>query len=279
MSAKIAVVQMWSTRDKAENLEQMERLVREAAANGARLVALPEIFTYIGLDSGSRENAEDIPGPTVDKLSKLARELSVTIHGGSLFEKAADGRRVHNTSVVVAPDCDIIGKYRKLHLSDIRLSGNATVVAEPEMVIGGDDIITIDSEVGKLGLSICFDMRFPELYRLLTLQGAEIVFVPSAFTMFTGKDHWETLLQARAIENQVHVVAAGQMGVRSANEAFYGRSVVIDPWGVVVSKARDKVGVIYADIDLDQQRELRNNLPSLKCRREDVYSLKAASPR
>ncbi len=273
MSAKIAAVQMWSTRDKSENLEQMERLVREAAANGARLIALPEIFTYIGLDADSRENAEDIPGPTVDKLSRLAKELSVTIHGGSLFEKAADGHRVHNTSVVVSPDGDIVGKYRKLHLSDIRLSGNATVVAEPEMVIGGEDIVVIDSEIGKLGLTICFDLRFPELYRLLTLQGAEIIFVPSAFTMFTGKDHWETLLQARAIENQVHVVAAAQLGIRSPKEAFYGRSLIVDPWGVVISKARDKVGVIYADIDLDQQRELRGNLPSLKCRREDIYSL------
>ena len=277
MSAKIAVAQMWSTRDKQENLEQMEFLVREAAANGARLVALPEIFTYVGLDSGSWENAEDIPGPTVEKLSRLARELSVTIHGGSLLEKSADSRRVHNTSVVVTPDGNVVGKYRKLHLSDIRLSGNSTVVAEPEMVIGGEDIVVVDSEVGKLGLSICFDVRFPELYRLLTLQGAEIIFVPSAFTIYTGKDHWETLLQARAIENQVHVVAAGQLGVRSAKEAFYGRSLVVDPWGVIVSKARDKVGIIYADIDLDHQRELRSNLPSLECRREDVYSLTAKS--
>ena len=271
MKYKIAACQMRSDRNKDENTKKMKEMVRYAAEQGALLVSLPEYWNYLGLDSEVVKFAESIPGPTTECLQELASELGIFLHGGSIVEKSEDNSKIYNTTVMIGPDGNILNKYRKLHLAEIHLQDNSTVVLESDNVMSGNSVEVVKTKLGTFGFSICFDMRFPELYRVLFLKGAEIIFVPSAFTMFTGKDHWDILLQARAIENQAYIVAAGQFGARSAEEVYYGRSVIINPWGIILSKAPDEPGVITAEIDLDYLRKVRQSIPCIKCRRADIY--------
>lgn len=264
---------MQSNRNKDENLKQMKNLVYQAAKQGASLVALPEYWNYLdlGVDSKVLNYAEPIPGPTIECLQNLAHELGIFIHGGSILEKSEDNK-IYNTSVIIGPEGITLNKYRKLHLSEIHLPDNSTVVLESNNVKSGNSVEIVKTKLGTFGFSICFDMRFPELYRILVLKGAEIIFVPSAFPIFTGKDHWCTLLQARAIENQVYIIAANQFGTHSVNEVYYGRSLIINPWGIILSKAPDEPGVIIAEINLDYLRKVRQSIPCIKCRRADIYS-------
>ena len=205
---KVAVVQMNTKSDKEENLQKAEDFIRQAASNGAELVSLPEYFNYMGEEKGKLENAEDIPdGRTVQLLSGLAKEFGIYIHAGSIIEKHSE-EKSFNTSLILSPDGNIIGKYHKIHLFDIEINGVSSYM-ESNSIQGGDSTAVVELPFGKAGMAICYDLRFPELFRKYALEGCSILFLPAAFTQYTGMLHWETLLRARAIENQCYVIAAG----------------------------------------------------------------------
>ena len=214
---RVGVVQMNSRGDKAENLATAERLIAEAAARGAQVVALPEYVSYLGPRELHEANAEPIPGPTTERFAAAARRHGIYLLGGSILERSDVPGKYSNTSVLFAPNGTILATYRKIHLFDIDLSGNVTA-NESATILPGDRIVTAEIAGHRVGLTICYDLRFPELYRLLALEGAELVFVPAAFTLYTGKDHWHVLLRARAIENQCYVVAPAQIGRASCRE-------------------------------------------------------------
>lgn len=265
-----AVVQLDSQSDKQKNLEQIEQYITKAIQKGARLLLLPEVSNYVGGDCISA--AESIPeGETYRLVSELAAKYKVWIHGGSIYEiNKVDQNRPYNSSFLVGPDGTLAGKYRKIHLADMKFSD---AVLESDTISAGSQIVTVQTEdVGTLGLSICYDIRFGELYRLLTLKGAQILVVPACFYMETGKDHWETLLRARAIENCCYVLAAGQIGTKQmGNNIFktYGKSMIIDPWGDVIAKVSDHSGIAVAEIDLEYVQAMRNKTCTLDNRRED----------
>lgn len=261
----VAAVQMNSTDDKAENQESARRLITEAAGRGATFVALPELFNCLGQPETIVSNAEPVPGPTSELMSELAKELQITLLAGSLGERC-EGDKIYNTSLLFGPAGDLLAKYRKLHLFDIDLPGEVTF-RESEFMGFGDRIAVTDTNVGRLGQSICYDLRFPELCRLLVDKGAEVIVVPAAFAMATGRDHWEVLLRARAIENQCFVIAPNQFGRHGGNLHTFGRSMIIDPWGTVLATATDGNCVITAEIDLEQLGRIRSQLPSLQHRR------------
>lgn len=268
----VAAVQMNSTDNKSENQESARSLVAEAAGRGATLVALPELFNCLGQPETIVANAESVPGPTSELMSELAREHQITLLAGSLGERC-DGDKLYNTSLLFGPAGDLLAKYRKLHLFDIDLPGEVTF-RESDFMGFGDRIAVTDTNVGRLGQATCYDLRFPELFRLLVEQGAEVIGIPSAFAMATGRDHWEVLLRARAIENQCFVIAPNQFGRHGENLQTYGRSMIIDPWGTVLAKATDGSGIITAEIDLDQLARVRSQLPCLQHRRPlDRFSL------
>jgi predicted amidohydrolase len=215
-------------------------------------------------------NSEPIPGPTTRQLSKMAAKHGLYIHAGSMHEAVDVGGKVGNTSVLIDDDGEIVSTYQKVHLFDVEI-GDEVMAEESARSVSGDELVVAETDLATFGLSICYDLRFPELYSTLAQRGATILFVPSAFTLYTGKDHWEPLLRARAIENQAYVVAAGQIGERPEGGTTYGKSMVVDPWGTVISQASDRVGMITAEIDLDYVQEVRQNLPSLSHKRPDVY--------
>ena len=268
---KIAVVQLDSQNNKGENLKTACRCIDEAAAEGVRLVSFPEMMNLSGENIGEGGGHETIPGYTTEILMAKAREHGIYIHSGSFCEKIPGGEKAYNTSVIIDPEGEIIARYRKLHTFDVTLP-DGTVCDESARVHPGDEIVTVDTALGKLGMSICYDIRFPELYRIMALDGAQVIFTPASFTMPTGKDHWEPILRTRAIENGCYIVAPGQIG-KKVHFTAYGNSMVVDPWGTVVSRARDTVGVIYAEIDLDYEDAIRAKIPSLTNRRADVYDL------
>lgn len=268
---KVAVVQMDTQNDKGKNLETACRFIDEAVMNGAKLVSFPEVMNLVGDNVGEGGQAETIPGYTTEKLMAKAKQHGIFIHSGSFAEFIPGEARAYNTSVIIDPAGVIIAKYRKLHTFDVTLP-DGTVCDESTRIHPGDKIVTVDTPLGKLGMSICYDIRFPELYRLMALAGAEVIFTPASFTMPTGKDHWEPILRTRAIENGCYIVAAGQMGKKTRFTA-YGNSLVVDPWGTVISRAKDQVGITYAEIDLDYLDTIRGKIPSLKNRRSDVYQL------
>jgi predicted amidohydrolase len=257
---------MTSTDDLAGNLREAERLVREAAARGAELVALPEMFAFMRREGGDIPCAQDLDGEVVSALRGWAGELRVRLLGGSFPERVRGDDRVHNTSVLVSPDGAVEAVYRKIHLFDVDL-GDGGTYRESARIAPGDAVVVADTPAGGIGLSICYDVRFPELYRELAARGALLVTVPSAFTRETGKDHWEVLLRARAIENQVFVIAPAQCGRHSPDRTSHGRSLVIDPWGLVLAQLGDQPGVAVADCDLAEQRRVRERLPALRHRR------------
>lgn len=267
---RVAAVQLSSTADSAANLAVADRLTRAAAADGASLIVLPEKWTAMGGDDQLRAAAETLDGPAIQWARATARELGVDLIAGSILERVAGLPKLANTSVHVDPQGELKAVYRKLHMFDVEVGGR--VYRESELEQPGDEIVLSESAEGvELGLSICYDLRFPELYRILAVRGARVLAVPAAFTLATTRDHWEVLLRARAIENQAFVIAANQVGAHPGGHRSGGRSMIVDPWGVVLAQAQDSVGQIIAELDLERQRELRAQLPALANRRAEVY--------
>ncbi|MCW3027116.1 MAG: Nitrilase/cyanide hydratase and apolipoprotein N-acyltransferase [Solirubrobacterales bacterium] len=267
---RVAAVQLNSIADQASNLAVADRLTRAAAADGATLIVLPEKWTAIGSDEELRAAAEPLDGPSIRWARAIAGELRVDLIAGSILERVEGHERLANTSVHVDPSGEVRAAYRKLHMFDVEVGGRT--YRESELEEPGDEIVTSETAGGvELGLSICYDLRFPELYRILAVRGARILTVPAAFTLATTRDHWETLLRARAIENQAFVVAANQVGAHPAGQHSGGRSMIVDPWGLVLAQAQDEPGHIVADLDLGRQEEIRSRLPALANRRPEVY--------
>lgn len=267
---KIAVVQLNSKSIKQENLEKAKKFITKAAENGAELVSLPEYFNFMGEDTQKKENAEHIPnGETTGLLSELATKNSIYIHVGSIVEKYSE-KKSYNTSFIIDTNGNLMGKYRKIHLFDIGISGMPSY-KESDKIQGGNNPVMIDLPFGKAGLSICYDLRFPELYRSYALNGAKILFIPAAFTSYTGMLHWEALLRARAIENQCYVVAAGQFGAHLPGKSCFGNSLIIDPWGTVIARASEGEGVITAELNEELVKSARESIPCLHHRRPEVY--------
>ena len=266
-----AAIQMDSQDDKSANLAVAEGYIREAAARGTRLVVMPETMNYIGRDIAGE--AESIPlGPTFQKMAGLARELGIWLEAGSIYESnPADPSRPFNTTFLIRPDGTLAAKYAKLHPFDVVLP-NGVTSRESDRVCPGNALASADTELGKLGLAICYDVRFGEIFRLMALDGAKIFAVPANFTVNTGKDHWETLVRARAIENECYVIAPNQMGKKPRFTA-YGNSLIVDPWGTVIARASEKPGVITAEIDLEYVTKVRQSTFTLDNRRPDVYRL------
>jgi predicted amidohydrolase len=262
----LGAVQMTSTADRARNLATALRLVGEAADLGARLVGLPENFAFMGRDEDRIANAETLEGPTLSAIREVARARRIWIVAGSVAEDVGQAGKTANTSVLVADDGSIAAAYRKIHLFDVNIPDGARY-AESETVAPGDKAVLAATAIGRIGLTICYDLRFPELYRQLSGLGAEVIFIPAAFTLFTGKDHWEVLLRARAIENLCYVVAPAQVGRHSANRLTYGNAMVVDPWGTVLARCPDGEGVCVARFDRARMEKARQELPALKHRR------------
>jgi predicted amidohydrolase len=263
-----AVVQMTSTADVERNLEAAERLTVEAAVRGARFVSLPENFAFLRSEGEPVAEAQALDGPWVGRMAEVARRHGLTLLLGSLPEKVPGETRVYNTSVLIGPDGGTLATYRKVHLFDIDLPGMEHL-KESKAVLAGKDVVVAETSFGRLGLSICYDVRFPELYRRLAREGARVIAVPSAFTDRTGKDHWEVLLRARAIENLAYVVAAAQAGHHGRGRASHGHAMIVDPWGAVVAQVPDGEGVALAELDFDRQDRLRRELPALSHTRLD----------
>jgi predicted amidohydrolase len=264
-----SAIQMSSTPDKEENIQTAEALIRDAASAGADLVALPELWSCHGLEKVYRENAEPVPGPTTAFLGGLARELGIYLLGGSILEGGPDSERLSNTSTFFDPSGEMTAVYRKIHLFDVKVSDKEYL--ESANIAPGSEIVAAKAGAVTLGLSVCYDVRFPELYRLLALRGAEILAVPAAFTLQTGKDHWEILLRARAVENQAFVVAPAQWGQKADGRRTYGRSMIVDPWGTVLATCPDRAGYALAKLDLDYLGRFRTEFPALANRRPEAY--------
>jgi predicted amidohydrolase len=267
---RAAAVQLQSTPDRDRNLEAADRLTRAAAGAGAELVVLPEKWPALGTPEQTIAAAEPFDGPVSQWARGVARELGIDLVAGSFSERVEGAERGANTSLHVGPDGELRASYRKIHMFDVEVGGR--VYKESEHEAPGDEIVVSETARGTgLGLSICYDVRFPELYRILAVRGAEIVVVPAAFTFATTRDHWEILLRARAIEGQAFVVAANQIGEHAPGIRSGGRSMIVDPWGVVLATAPDTETFVVADLDLERQREIRRTLPSLANRRPEAY--------
>ena len=263
---KAAVVQLNSDSDAERNLTRAREWIARAAGAGADLVALPENFPYLRREDEARNPlAQDLDGPLVQFLREEAKRHDVVLAGGTIPEAIDGDERVYNTSLVVDRDGALCGVYRKIHLFDVELS--EVGLQESRTVAPGSEIVACETSLGTLGLSVCYDLRFPELYRALVDRGARILLVPSAFTAPTGRDHWEVLLRARAIENQAFVIAAAQFGVHGPTRRSYGRSMIVDPWGTVLATVPDGEGFALAEVDLERAERIRRELPSLRNRR------------
>jgi predicted amidohydrolase len=266
MVMRAAVVQLNSQDVVPENLARVRHWVAQAAAGGAQLIALPENFAFMGEEAQKRELAERVdgafPGPILGTLAESAAKHGVWIMGGGMPEKSDDPARPYNTAVLVDPKGTIAATYRKVHLFDVSLP-DGTSIRESAATSAGSEPVTAEVQGVRLGLSVCYDVRFPELYRRLVDQGARVVTVPAAFTLTTGKDHWHALLRARAIENQVFVLAPGQHGKHPRGRQTYGKSIIVDPWGEVIAQCSEGEGFAAATLDFDYQDTVRAGLPSL----------------
>ncbi|HYN68777.1 MAG TPA: carbon-nitrogen hydrolase family protein [Candidatus Eisenbacteria bacterium] len=269
MIVPVALVQTDAGPDPETNVATAAGLADDAASGGARLIALPEYLQYRGPDEGFRASAQPIPGPFSDAFAGVARRQAAWILAGSLAESSGDPARPYNTSVLIGPDGEIRARYRKLHLFDVAVDEGPSDT-ESARVTAGEALVVADVDGMALGMTICYDLRFPELYRALALRGAEVLAVPSNFTERTGRDHWEVLLRARAIENGAWVIAPSQIGGPPGQPSF-GRTMIVDPWGTVVAQAPDRVGIIRADIDTDRVASVRRQIPALANRRPDAY--------
>jgi predicted amidohydrolase len=266
---RAAAVQLNSTNDKDRNLATAERLVRAAAATGAELVALPEKWNLLAGGEELLDGAEPLDGPSLAAARGWARDLGIHLLAGSIAERGEE-EKAFNTSVLIGPDGEDLAAYRKIHLFDVDAGGVSYRESAHEQP--GSEVVT--APLGELiaGLAVCYDLRFPELFRILALRGARLLTVPSAFTMATGRDHWEVLLRARAIENQAFVLAPNQVGTAPPHFDSYGRSAIVDPWGTVLATAPDEECFVVADLDLAAQERVREALPALANRRPQAYA-------
>ncbi|MEA2392387.1 MAG: deaminated glutathione amidase [Solirubrobacteraceae bacterium] len=272
----VAAVQLNAGTEKQANIDRAGQLVAQAAAAGARLVVLPEKWNGFGSSKILRACAEGLDdGESVAAMRDWAREHGIHLVGGSITERSESGR-LFNTSLVFDPRGELVATYRKIHLFDVEVGGH--VYRESDVEDPGEEIATVDVEGWTVGLSVCYDLRFPELYRILTLRGANVLVVPAAFTMATGRDHWELLLRARAVENQCYVIAAGDWGEHPGGRRTYGRSMIVDPWGVVIAQASDGDGVVTGVIETARVEEVRASLPALANRRPLAYDWPEAVP-
>jgi predicted amidohydrolase len=266
---RVAAIQLTSTADRSRNLEMAEKLLAAAAGDGAGLIILPEMFNFLGDAEVLRAGAEPLDGPSLRWAGEQARHHGVWLVAGSIMERVGGEDRVFNTSCIFNPDGERCAIYRKIHLFDCDVPG--ALYHESATVKPGSEIVRAEVCGVPLGMSICFDLRFPELFRILALEGARVIALASAFTERTGRDHWEVLVRARAIENQVFLIAANQVGASKPKLRWFGRSMIVDPWGLVLTQAPDRECYIVADLDLAVQDRMRAQLPSLANRRPEVY--------
>jgi len=268
MTNSVAAIQMTSGQDVAANLEQVLPLLEDAARRGAQLAVVPENFAFLGLrDADKRAVAEsDGAGPIQDFLASTARKLRMWIVGGTIPLRGGDDGRVAAASVVYDYDGGRVARYDKIHLFDVDIPGRTERYRESAHVAPGSDIVVVDTPVGRVGLSVCYDVRFPELFRRLSAAGAQILTVPSAFTSPTGRAHWETLMCARAIENLCYVIAPAQSGFHPNGRETYGDSMIVDYWGRVVQRLPRGRGCVVAQIDTARQSEVRQSFPALQHR-------------
>jgi predicted amidohydrolase len=268
---RAAAVQLTATADRERNLATADRLTRAAAVAGAELIVLPEKWAVLGTPEETAAGAEPFDGPALAWACATARELGIDLVAGSIAELVPGRDRGSNTSVHIGADGDVRAVYRKIHMFDVEVAGRT--YRESEHEAPGDEIVLSETAGGaRLGLTICYDLRFPELYRILAVRGARVITVPAAFTLPTTRDHWEPLLRARAIENQAFVIAANQVGEHAKGYRSGGRSMIVDPWGVVLAQAPDSETFITAELDLERQAEIRRSLPSLANRRPHAYA-------
>jgi predicted amidohydrolase len=273
---KAAVVQLNSGADVDANIAAADLHVRAAATDGARLIVLPEKWSVLGGSADLRAGAQTLEGSAVSWAREIARELKLELVAGSIAEHVEGHRKLSNTCVHIGPDGEPRAVYRKLHMFDVEVAGRE--YRESDTDEPGDEIVLSETaDAVKLGLSICYDVRFPEVHRLLTLGGASVIALPAAFTLPTTREHWESLVRARAIENQVFVVAANQVGSHPGNHRSGGNSMIVDPWGVVLARVEDTVGYAVAELDFRRQADIRQRLPVLEHRRPDVYARAARS--
>ena len=275
MHLRAAAVQLNSTEDTDRNLATADRLVRAAAGRGAELVVLPEKWNVLGTPEQMVAGAQPLDGPAISWARAAARELGIDLVAGSIVERVDGREKTSNTSVHVGPDGELCAVYRKLHMFDVEVDG--VVYAESANEQPGEEIVVSELSDGlRLGMSICYDVRFPELYRLLVARGSEVITVPAAFTLATTRDHWEVLVRARAIENQCFVVAANQIGAHPPGNRSGGRSLIVDPWGLVLATAPDTETAIVADLDYEVLRDVRRRIPALAHRRPEAYGWEAS---
>jgi predicted amidohydrolase len=266
----VAALQMNSQDNKNKNVHTAENLLDVAAEKGAKLSVLPEMFNFLGPGEQRPVEAEDIPGPTIERMMAKAVQHQMFIIAGSILEKGPTPEKVYNTSVFINPEGQIIAQYRKIHLFDIVVEG-LPPYRESASVTPGVDIVTAETNFGTVGMTICYDLRFPELYCALSNRGSQIITIPAAFTLHTGLAHWEVLVRARAIENLSYVIAAAQVGRFPVNRECFGNSMIVDPWGTVVARAPSMESVAVGEIDLDYLDNVRKNLPALTHRRAGIY--------
>jgi predicted amidohydrolase len=266
---RAAAVQLNSTDDKDRNIEVAERLVRDAAADGCDLVCLPERWNLLGDSETIRHGAEDLDGPTLTAARGWARELEIHLIAGSIAERLEGHERVFNTSVLIDPEGEDVAVYRKIHMFDVVVEG--VTYRESDHDEPGDEVVSASLGELELGMTVCYDLRFPELYRILAVRGARVIAIPSAFTAPTGRAHWEILIRARAIENQVFVIAPDQVGKAPPHFESFGHSAIVDPWGTVLAIAPEGECFVVADLDLERQEEVRDQLPALANRRPQAY--------
>jgi predicted amidohydrolase len=270
---RAGAIQLNSTEDTDRNLATADRLVREAASLGAELVVLPEKWSVLGTAEQVSAAAEPLEGRSIAWARALAAELRIELIAGSIVERVPGQDKASNTSVHVGPGGEIRAVYRKLHMFDVEVDG--VTYAESRNEQPGDEVVVSELADGsRLGMSICYDVRFPELYRALAGDGAEVITIPAAFTLATTRDHWEVLVRARAIENQCFVIAPNQIGAHPPGNRSGGRSLIVDPWGLVLASAPDAETVIVADLDFENLKDIRRRLPALTHRRHDVYSVR-----
>jgi len=265
---KIGIIQMNTKSDKSRNLQVAEAGIDRLVEQGADLITLPETFNYLGPDDELAVNAEPIDGPSLSRLQQKARDKGVFIHCGSILEKRND--QIFNTTVVFDRAGKKVAQYSKIHLFDIEIPGGI-VYRESDVVTPGQEVVTFDCEGVSVGLSICYDLRFPELYRKLSDSGASLILVPAVFTLMTGKDHWEPLIRARAIENLCYVVAPGNWGICPPKYHSWGRSMVVNPWGTVLAQAADCETTLAVELDFALMASIREKLPALTHRRRDLF--------
>ena len=262
---------MLITEDKGKNLKRAEALIREAVEAGSQWVVLPEMFNCPYDNQYFPDFAESFPGQTTTMLSDLAKELKILLIGGSIPERCED--KIYNTSFIFDWEGKLVGKHRKMHLFDIDVAGGIRF-QESEILSPGEAVTVINAPQCSVGVSICYDMRFPELMRLMALEGAKVIITPAAFNMTTGPAHWELSVRARALDNQVYFIAASPARNPHASYQAYGHSIVVNPWGTVIAQADENEGILYAEIDLGFVNKVRRELPLLAHRREDIYELR-----